>query len=103
MNKYVYYFITIIIFCACCFEGVTVRAQDLTADLSAVHVDQLSDEQILQLMQRASQQGLSDSQLAQMAERRGLSPGEMQKLERRISAIKRKHGLDSLNYKTDSA
>lgn len=69
-----------------------VSAQSIPQNLSGLNVDDLSDAQILTLMQKAQQMGLSDSQLIQLAQSRGMSPTQIQKLQSRINDLKRKTG-----------
>lgn len=61
-------------------------------DYSHVKVDELSDAQVKQMMQRATEMGYTDAQLEQMAAARGMSAAEIQKLRGRVEKI-RKQGL----------
>jgi protein involved in polysaccharide export with SLBB domain len=92
-----YYFILLVFFWFVCNN---VQAQQLPASLSKIHVDNLSDAQIRQLMQEASNEGLSDTQLLQTARERGLPPDELRSLQNRINSINGKTGTTS--YTTDS-
>jgi len=58
-------------------------AQSLSQNLSSINVDDLSDAQIMQLMQKAQQMGLSDSQLIQLAQAKGVSDEQIKKLQTR--------------------
>lgn len=66
----------------------TVQAQSLS-ELSNLNVDELSDAQIRELIRRAGELGLSETELLQMAKLRGLSDFQIEKLKNRIE------GLDS--------
>lgn len=49
----------------------------------------------MQLMQKAQQMGLSDSQLIQLAQSRGMSDMQIQKLQIRVADIRKKNGIAS--------
>ena len=68
-------------------------AQSLPQNLSGINVDDLSDAQILQLMQKAQQMGLSDSQLIQLAQAKGVSDEQVRKLQARVNDLRRKNGI----------
>ena len=74
-----------------------VSAQSLSQNLSSINVDDLSDGQILQLMQKAQQMGLSDSQLIQLAQAKGVSDDQIKKLQARINNIRKKNGITGNN------
>jgi len=65
-------------------------AQTNLQNISSVNVDDLSDQQITQLLQQAQTAGLSDVQLLQQAQTRGMSNGQVQKLQARIRDIRSK-------------
>ncbi|MCF8346952.1 MAG: SLBB domain-containing protein [Bacteroidales bacterium] len=70
-------------------SGITFAQQpDLQdPDLTKVKVEELSDSQILQVMQRAEESGMSESQVKAALLARGLSPTELNKLEERIANL----------------
>lgn len=74
------------------FIGVTVlfsfmaEAQSLQ-DISSLDVDDLSDQQLQELMSRASEAGLSESELLQMAQIRGVPVSEIEKLKERLEGM----------------
>lgn len=72
-----------------------VSAQSIPQNLSNINVDDLSDAQLMQLMQKAQQMGLSDSQLIQLAQSRGMSDMQIQKLQIRVADIRKKNGIAS--------
>ena len=65
-------------------------AQDpsvMTRDLSQIRIDELSDEQILEIRQRAEESGLTESQMKAALIGRGFPPGEINKFENRLKLI----------------
>lgn len=56
-------------------------------DLSSVNVDELSDEQIRSMVQRAQSAGISQSQMEQQAATRGMPQDQIQKLDDRINKL----------------
>ncbi len=67
------------------FFAVTTSAQTNYAD---VKVDDLSDAQIRQMIQRAESVGYNDVQLEQMAAAQGMKPEEIKKLHERVAKIR---------------
>jgi protein involved in polysaccharide export with SLBB domain len=67
-------------------------AQSIPQNLSSINVDDLSDAQILALMQKAQAMGLSDSQIIQLAQSRGLPDAQIQKLQVRVAELRKKNG-----------
>lgn len=109
--------ITIVVVLLGVFVFQPVFSQNIPQNLSGVNVDDLSDAQILQLMQQAQKMGLSDSQLAQLAQSRGMSDAQIQKLQSRVADLRKKNGASNnsgnnsdtsrqasrkLNYSTDT-
>ena len=66
-----------------------------------VKVDDLTDTQIRQLMQRAESVGYNDAQLEQMAAAQGMNATEIQKLRLRVEKIRKQDGGQG-NDKSDS-
>jgi protein involved in polysaccharide export with SLBB domain len=66
-----------------------------------VKVDDLTDTQIRQLIQRAESVGYNDAQLEQMAAAQGMNATEIQKLRLRVEKIRKQDGGQS-NDKSDS-
>lgn len=62
------------------------QAQSL-ADIASVNVDELTDEQIRELIRRASDAGINEMELIQMARLRGLPAREAEKLQKRIEEL----------------
>lgn len=67
----------------------------MNSDLSTVNVDQISDDQIRQLITRIDESGYSMDQLQTMAISRGMSPAEFQKLRNRIEKVRSEGGARS--------
>jgi protein involved in polysaccharide export with SLBB domain len=67
----------------------SARAQNNYSD---VKVDELSDSQIRQLIQKAESVGYNDAQLEQMAAAQGMKPEEIQKLRARVEKIRKQTG-----------
>jgi protein involved in polysaccharide export with SLBB domain len=59
-------------------------------NFSNVRVDELTDDQIRQIVKQVENSGLPESQLEQMAAARGMQPSEIQKLRARVEAVKSK-------------
>ena len=71
------------------YNGVTI-AQDLkniNRDLSQIKIEELSDEQILQIRQRAEESGLTEPQMKATLIARGFPPNEINKLDDRLKLI----------------
>ncbi|MDN3582827.1 SLBB domain-containing protein [Mucilaginibacter flavus] len=90
-------------------------AQTSLQNISSVNVDDLSDQQITQLIQQAQKAGLGDADLLQQAQARGMSASQVQKLQSRIKNVRAnnasvaQNGADTsastgrqLNYKPDT-
>ncbi|TYP95615.1 protein involved in polysaccharide export, contains SLBB domain of the beta-grasp fold [Fodinibius salinus] len=68
---------------------ISALSQDLSSiDFKNLKADELSDQQIQQLWQRAQNKGYSISDIERMAIARGVSPVEVQKLSRRLREIR---------------
>lgn len=115
-NLFRLWHVIIILICAL---SKAAFAQELPSNLSSLQVDDLNDQQIINVLQRATISGMTDDQVIQMAESRGLSVTEGNKLKKRITAIRQKAGTQftnrsdtaisdsvpigrKLNYKSDS-
>lgn len=77
-------------------------AQDVFGSLSSIQVDELSDQQIIQLLQKANDAGLTDDQLIQTAESKGMPVTEGEKLRKRIESIRNKGNNNQYKKKADS-
>lgn len=83
------------IFCLL-FIGLSVAAQDLN-NLSAVNVDELSDEQVQQFLDRAKESGMTLDQLEILAQQRGMPASQISKLRSRIRQIQTGTGQTTAN------
>ncbi|MEO6819557.1 MAG: SLBB domain-containing protein [Ginsengibacter sp.] len=92
------------------FCSISANAQNdflSQRDLSAVNVDNYSDEQLSEIYDKAFSAGLSESQLYKMAAERGLPENEIAKLQQRLQFVNKKlkanSGLNNSNrYLTDT-
>ncbi len=66
--------------------ATTLYAQSLS-DIQNIKVDNLSDSQIQQLIQRAESSGMTQAQLEAFARERGMPAGEINKLRQRIMSL----------------
>ncbi|WP_184544016.1 SLBB domain-containing protein [Mucilaginibacter sp. FT3.2] len=107
--------IFLIVFTIICCSIKFVSAQTSLQNISSINVDDISDQQVIQLLKQAQNAGLSDADLLQQAQSRGMSAAQVQKLQLRIKGIRDKstpsrgNAPDSvtsqgrqLNYKPDS-
>jgi protein involved in polysaccharide export with SLBB domain len=90
-----FYLSLIIIICALGYSRS--YAQSLPKDLSSVNVDDLSDQQIKQLLQQAQSNGVSDAQIIQQAQSRGLPVNQASLLQSRIKEIRNKQSTTANN------
>ncbi len=63
-----------------------LQAQSMN-DIANIKVDELSDDQLQELIRRASEAGLSEAQLLQMARLRGVPVAELDKLRKRLEQL----------------
>jgi protein involved in polysaccharide export with SLBB domain len=100
MNKF-HFRIFLIAFTILCCSIKFVSAQANLQNISSINIDDVSDQQLIQLLQQAQNAGLSDADLIQQAQSRGMSASQSQKLQSRIKNIRSKSGVSSTNA-TDS-
>ncbi len=96
-------FITIFL-CLIHFTLAEVSAQNQPSDLNSidfakVNVDDISDDQIRQLMEKAAESGMTQQQIESVALSKGMSQNEVQKLSLRMNTIQtlggsKKQGTD---------
>ncbi|MDN5284321.1 MAG: colonic acid export protein Wza [Mucilaginibacter sp.] len=89
MNKFNFR-ILLVVFIVCCGVIKHVSAQTSLQNISSINVDDLSDQQITQLLQQAQNAGLTDADLIQQAQTKGMSGSQIQKLQARIQSIRSK-------------
>ncbi|MEY3647767.1 MAG: hypothetical protein RLZ13_652 [Bacteroidota bacterium] len=83
IQKFTYFFVLL---CFWAFAPTFVFAQQ-NVDLNTIRVDQLSDDQIEELVKRAQDAGLSSTDFLMMAQMRGMPSGEVEKLRTRIEGL----------------
>jgi protein involved in polysaccharide export with SLBB domain len=71
------------------FSGVAIAQdlKDINGDLSQIKIEELSDQQILQIRQRAEESGLTEAQMKATLIARGFPPNEINELEKRLKLI----------------
>ena len=69
-------------------------------DLSSINADELSDNQVRELMQQMEAAGINDEQFSQSAISRGMDPQEVQKLVARIDSMQKPSDQDSTTQTT---
>lgn len=82
-HKFTYF---LVLLCFWSFAPTFVFAQQ-NVDLNTIRVDQLSDDQIEELVKRAQDAGLSSTDFLMMAQMRGMPSGEVEKLRNRIEGL----------------
>jgi len=70
--------------------GISAQLNDLPADISRVKVEELSDSQIKELLDRLEKSGMTESDLEQMALVRGMSSSQINELRKRINEYRAK-------------
>lgn len=83
IQKFTYF---LVLLCFWAFAPTFVYAQQ-NVDLNTIRVDQLSDDQIEELVKRAQDAGLSSTDFLMMAQMRGMPSGEVEKLRTRIEGL----------------
>jgi protein involved in polysaccharide export with SLBB domain len=73
-----------------------VSAQTIPQNASSINVDDLTDQQITQLILQAQKAGLTDDQILQQAQSKGMSGAQVQKLQARIKNIRSKNSNNGL-------
>ena len=82
--KKIWYFFALLCFMA--LIQPSAFAQQST-DIASIKVDELSDDQVQELIKRAQEAGLSTPDFLQMAQMRGMPSGEVEKLRNRIEGL----------------
>lgn len=85
--------LTVILYCS---SAEFIYAQDFSQlqKLGTVNIDELTDDQIGQLVQRLEASGMSENQLIEMAKARGMSETDIAKLRARILSTQEEGKLD---------
>jgi len=101
MNKQNFLIFLLLLFC--CF-GIRKNASAQTLqNISSINVDDLSDQKLRELLQKAQSSSLSDAELVQQAQNRGMSNSQIQKLQTRIQEIRTKDGGTTTNSADSNA
>ena len=87
MNFKKFFTALLFLFAVVCFQSAFSQT-----NYSDVRVDELTDAQVRQLIQKAESVGYNDTQLEQMAAAQGMKPEEVQKLRSRVEKIRRADG-----------
>jgi protein involved in polysaccharide export with SLBB domain len=82
-QKIWYFFAFIAFFAMAIPQGMS----QITTDLTQLRIDDLSDDQIKELVNRASEAGLNTAEFLQMAQARGMQATEIVKLRNRIEEL----------------
>lgn len=77
-------------------------ATQVPSDLSTIKVDNMSDAQVQQMMQRMGESGMTESQLEAAAKARGMDALEIQKLKDRSNKLRNKSSEDQNVERTAS-
>jgi protein involved in polysaccharide export with SLBB domain len=85
----------LLIFALIQFNTYSQSVSDLPEDLSTFNVDDLSDDQIRQLIKRMDEGGYTTDQFETAALARGMSSAEFQKLKYRIEKVRSESGTTS--------
>ncbi|WP_443936898.1 SLBB domain-containing protein [Pedobacter sp. MW01-1-1] len=85
----------LVAFLSILFLVLLVSLSASAQNYSSVKVDELSDTQIRQMIQRAESVGYSEAQLEQMAAAQGMRPEEIQKLKIRVEKLKKQTATNS--------
>lgn len=84
LKKRFWFFFTLLAFLGL---AVPQAFSQVNADLTQLKVDDLTDEQVKELVSRASEAGLSTEEFLQMAQLRGMPASEVVKLKNRIESL----------------
>lgn len=84
LNIKIWYFFA---FIALLIGFIPIASAQQTTDLTTIKVDELSDDQIMELVKRANEAGLGVDDFLQMAQLRGMPSVEVEKLGNRISDL----------------
>jgi len=88
-NKKAFFVILLICLFLVLVKSGQIQAQEVTgSDLSKVQVDQLSDDQVKTIVQKAELSGMSEDQIETAAKAKGMSSSEIVKLKARIANLK---------------
>jgi protein involved in polysaccharide export with SLBB domain len=75
-----------------CFCNSSAFAQTIPQNMSPADINNLSDTQLKQYMQRAQASGMTDEQAIKTAQSNGMSPEQIQKLRLRVAGLRAQDG-----------
>ncbi|MCU4157546.1 SLBB domain-containing protein [Carboxylicivirga sp. A043] len=81
----------LLFFLVIALSALNVQAQSIdpnSVDVKSVNVDDLSDAQIMRMIQEMEKRGLSEQQVIALAQARGMSREQIAKMQQRINEIK---------------
>lgn len=85
LQKRLWYFLPLLLIL---LMGIPVNTQaQQNIDITSIKVDELSDDQIEELVSRANEMGLSTAEFLQMAQLRGMPAVEIEKLRNRLQEL----------------
>ncbi|MFY0626314.1 MAG: SLBB domain-containing protein [Reichenbachiella sp.] len=84
------------LFIAFSFESYSQQSPDLQ-NISSLNVNELTDEQIMQFVQKVESSGYSEEQLIVLARARGMSDSQLAALRKRIDDVTNKSAVSSSN------
>lgn len=86
-----------------CLYSILTHAQEIdpnSIDPGSVNVDDMSDAQVLRMIQEMEKRGLSESQAIALAQARGMSQDQISKLKQRIAEVKLNGGSANMASST---
>lgn len=96
MKNKLYLFLALLVFFSC-LAAEQALSQEIP-DLSTINVDDLSDDQISQLLSRANSAGYSTQEVLQLAQVQGMPTSEVAKLSQRISQMSGSRVIEGRSY-----
>jgi len=82
--KRIWYFF---VFTALLFGSFSISSAQQASNFASIRVDELSDDQVEELVRRAAEAGLSSQDFVQLAKLNGMSSSEAEKLQNRIEEL----------------
>lgn len=100
MKRYRLLYLLLIFTALIATPHLRLNAQNTLPIAAGINVDELSDQQLKELLQKAQASGIDDNQLYLAAKSRGLSDGQIKSLQERISKIRSQNTVS--NSSTDT-
>lgn len=86
-NQKKFFYFLLIVFTTCFNVHLLAQRGEVPHNLSSVKVDELSDDQIKQMLKQARDKGMTEHELEALAMAKGMPGGEIQKLRQRIMLL----------------